>query len=207
MRGEIGSNGLFFGGIALSCGTITGGIGVIRFGCDAHGVISNPLKGPCHEPSCTAMARSRTRNKFLLGKFDKLLFAFGIPEIVLPFHVCNSRKSPATTTLFLILYRANSIRCTPINCIIFLNNLLCGFHCQLWHCIIQRLDISVRFVYLYSRKVQPFEFLSTKITKLCYTEFRMRVLLIEPGGYFKVLLETFECMEMLLWGCVCLLVV
>ena len=130
-------------------------------------------------------------------EFNKLAFTLGIPEIVLPFHVSYSRKSPATTTLFLILYRANSICCTPINSSIFLNNLLCSLKGHLWHCIIQRLNISVRFLYLYSRKVQPFEFLSTKITKLCYTKFRVRVLLIELGRYFKVLLETFECMEML----------
>jgi hypothetical protein len=201
MRGEISSDRFFLRFITLSCGTITGYIGVILLSCDAHGVICYPFKGPFHETSLTAMTRSRTGDEFLFGEFHKILFAFGIPEIVLPFHVCNSRKSPTTTTLFLILYRANSICCTPVNkLIIFLNNLLCGFECQLWHCIIQRLEIFERFLNLYSRKIKFFEFLSTKITKLGYSKLRMRVLLIESRGNFKVLLKAFIGMEMLFWG-------
>ena len=144
------------------------------------------------------MARSRAGNEFLFGEFDKLFFALGIPEIVLPFHVTNSRKSPATTTPFLILYRANSVCCTPVNkSRIFLNNLRCGFECYLRYCIIQRLEIFERLVNLYSRKVKSFKLISTKVAKLCDTEFRMRVLFIESRGNFKVLLEAFKCMEML----------
>ncbi len=147
------------------------------------------------------MTRSRAGDEFLFREFDKLFFALGIPEIVLPFHVTYSRKSPATTTPFLVLYRANSVCCTPVNkSRLFLNNLLCGFECYLWYCVIQRLEIFERLVNLYSRKVKSFKFISTKIAKLCDTEFRMRVLFIESRGNFKILLKAFKCMEMLVRG-------
>ena len=207
MRGEISSNWFFFRHIALSCGAITRNIGVILFSCDAHGVIRDPFKGPSHEPSTTAMTRSRTGHKFLLGEFDKLLFALGVPEIVLPFHVSNRRKSPATSASFLILNRTNGIWCTPIDSSILLHDLLRCLHRHLRHCIIQRLEVFVLFVYLYSRKVQSFEFISTKITKLCYTVFCMGVFLVEFCGYFKVLLEAVKRMKILLWGWIHFLVI
>ena len=79
MRGEISSDRFFFVLVTLSCGAVTRDIWVVFFGCDSHGVIRYPFEGPFHEASSTAVARSRTGDKFLLGEFNKLAFALGIP--------------------------------------------------------------------------------------------------------------------------------